>query len=110
MSALPFPHLVARSAEGQAAPPSATRARGPRPELRNRPLRLVRRQVRAVRVYGVSLPGVDARGFPGPRLHAGTPLPYLTGLFEAGIRIGATGRVALAYPRRVCGCILRRVR
>jgi hypothetical protein len=72
--------------------------------------RLVRRQVRAVRVYRVPLLGVDARGFPGRRPHAGTPRSYLTGLFEAVIRLGAAGRVALAYPRRVRGCILRRVR
>src|SRR5918998_1846665 len=91
--------------------PSMSRTRGPRRPGSRRPrCQLVRRQVRAIRVYRVSFLGVDARGFPGRRPHARTPSPYLTGLFEAVIRRGTTGVVALAYPRRVRGCIMRRVR
>src|SRR5215210_9545124 len=63
--------------------------------------RLVRRQVRAVRVYRIPFLGVDARGFPGPGPHATTPRAYLAGLFKARISRGTTGLVALAYPRRV---------
>jgi hypothetical protein len=72
--------------------------------------RLGRRQIRAVRVYGVPFLGVDARGLPGRRHHARTPGSDLTGLFEAGIRGGTPRLVALAYPRRVRGRIMRRVR
>src|SRR5215210_1769409 len=72
--------------------------------------RLGRRQVRAVRVYGVPFLGVDARRLPGRRHHARTPRSDLAGLFEARIRRGTPGLVALPYPRRVRGRIMCRVR
>src|SRR5215204_5533771 len=80
------------------------------PDRANRAAYSVRRQVRAIRVYRVPLLGVHAGGLPGRRRHARTPCPYLAGLFETRIRIGTTRLVALIYPRRVGGCIVRCVR
>src|SRR5919199_2036438 len=66
---------------------------------------LIRRQVRAIRVYGVPFLGVDARGFPGRRLGGRTTRPRLTGVVEARIPLDTADLVALAYPLRVRGCI-----
>jgi hypothetical protein len=112
------PYFAARRVKGQTASPSclsafhASCSSGPAtaPGSRDPRCQLVRRQVRAIRVYRVPLLGVDARGFPGPRPHARTPCSCLTGLFEARIRVDATRLVALAYPGCVRGCIHLRVR
>src|SRR5215218_10513005 len=104
--------LLRYKEQGRAVRPSISHTPGPprRPDRGKPRCQLVRRQVRAIRVYRVPLLGVDARGFPGRRLGARTPCPVLTGQVEAGVLLDTAGLVTLAYARRVRGCIRLRVR